>query len=69
MIGVRKMSKYKCPVCGEITMDSEGDFDICDNCGWEDDNLQRDNPNYHGGANEMSLNEAIEAYKNGEQIR
>ena len=42
-------------------------FEICE-CGWQNDPLQFDNPNYKGGANEMSLNEAKRAYKEGKEI-
>ena len=57
--------KRICPVCGkhELLL-----FDICDECGWENDPLQHDKPDYRGGANRMSLNEARAAYKAGEMI-
>ena len=58
----------ECPVCGEKTLDEEHNYDVCDNCWWEDDPYQFEHPNYKGGANKMSLNEAKEAYKNGEPI-
>ena len=58
------IQKYPCPCCGYFTLDDEpGSFDICPVCYWEDDNIQRDNPNYKGGANDISLNEARENYK------
>lgn len=46
---------YKCRVCGigEIKESHE----ICNICGWEDDAVQNDDPNYTGGANELSLNQ------------
>ena len=46
---------YKCKVCG--IGDVEEVHDICDYCGWEDDGLQNNNPDYTGGANKMSLNQ------------
>jgi hypothetical protein len=56
--------KYKCPCCGYYTLEDEpGHFDICPVCGWEDDNLQADEPNYAGGANRINLNQARENYK------
>lgn len=61
--------KIECPVCGKKTLDEERNYDVCDNCWWEDDPLQFKEPDYKGGANKMSLNEAKAAYKNGEQIR
>lgn len=56
--------KYQCPCCGYYTLgDRPGSFDICSVCYWEDDNIQRDDPNYAGGANDISLNEARKNYK------
>ncbi|MCD7774424.1 MAG: hypothetical protein LUH40_02430 [Clostridiales bacterium] len=60
--------KHKCPVCGKFVFDFDGSFDICEVCGWEDDNLQLAHPDYQGGANRMSLNEARAAYAKGEAI-
>ena len=70
------MPKYKlvtldlgpCPCCGKETIYGVGRFDICSNCRWEDDGIQRDDPDYDGGANEMSLNEAKKAYKEGRKV-
>lgn len=56
--------KYRCPCCDSLTLDSKpGCFDICPVCYWEDDNIQRDDPDYTGGANDISLNEARKNYK------
>jgi rubredoxin len=53
----------KCPVCGKYDFARKDDFDVCDVCGWENDESQLEDPDYAGGANEMSLNEAREAYE------
>jgi hypothetical protein len=58
----QKMKKYKCPCCGNRTLESERFFYICDICGWEDDNIQRDDPAFWGGANSISLNLAREVW-------
>ena len=58
----------KCPVCGKYDFARKDDFDVCDVCGWENDGLQEDDPDYKGGANAMSLNEAREAYRHGKQL-
>ena len=50
--------KMKCPVCGKFEFEEYGDFDICPVCNWENDNLQYDEHNYSGGANDLSVNEA-----------
>ncbi|RYH33154.1 MAG: hypothetical protein EON54_20535 [Alcaligenaceae bacterium] len=47
-----------CPCCGQLTLDEVGGFEICDVCGWEDDPVQSSAPDYAGGANKESLNEA-----------
>ena len=55
---------FPCPCCGYLTFDEEpcGTFEICPVCCWEDDNVQNDDPNYDGGANGISLNEAKENF-------
>lgn len=52
--------RYPCHCCGYLTMDHGGtcSFDICPICKWEDDNVQLGNPDFTGGANKMSLNQA-----------
>ena len=38
-------------------------YEICDVCGWEDDFVQADDPDYVGGANgDISLNQAREQW-------
>lgn len=55
---------HPCPCCGFRTLESEtrGSYDICAVCGWEDDGVQLDDPDYRGGANAESLNEARAAW-------
>jgi len=48
----------KCPVCNGYEFEEDNDFDVCEMCGWENDGVQFDDPNYRGGANRLSLNEA-----------
>ena len=59
---------YECPVCGNKTLEELHEYDICTICWWEDDPLQFRYPTYAGGANQMSLNQAREAYKRGEKV-
>ncbi|PGR86661.1 CPCC family cysteine-rich protein [Bacillus pseudomycoides] len=56
--------KYTCPCCGYKTLEEEppGTFDICSICFWEDDNVQFDDPDYEGGANEESLRQYQKAF-------
>lgn len=55
--------KHKCPVCDNLTIKNPGSFELCPICNWEDDNIQRKKPDFEGGANEESLNQAREAYQ------
>lgn len=40
-----------------LSEEPNGSYEICSNCGWEDDFVQRRDPNYRGGANTASLRE------------
>ncbi|RDD79787.1 CPCC family cysteine-rich protein [Dyella tabacisoli] len=57
-----------CPCCGYLTIPDDGTypgtFFVCPVCYWEDDDVQFHDPNFRGGANEMSLNEARAAFVN-----
>ena len=61
-------SSKRCPVCGKHEFEEENEYEICPICGWEDDLVQRSDPDYRGGANQMSVNEAREAYRNGKLV-
>jgi hypothetical protein len=56
---------YPCACCGFLTMSEQecGSFEICPVCYWEDDNVQFNNIDYEGGANEESLREARNNFK------
>ncbi|MFY7991747.1 MAG: CPCC family cysteine-rich protein [Bacteriovoracaceae bacterium] len=56
---------YSCPCCGFLTLSEETHetFEICPVCHWEEDDVQFNNPDFRGGANQESLNEAKENYK------
>jgi len=56
---------FPCPCCGYLTIGEEppGTFEICPVCFWEDDNVQFEDPNYAGGANSVSLNQARENFR------
>ena len=47
----------KCPICGQYEFEEQDDFDSCDVCHWQNDGLQMKDPDYWGGANELSLND------------
>lgn len=59
------MTQYPCHCCEKLIFDSppDGDFSICPICGWEDDPVQSSDPDFAGGANQLSLNQARAAWK------
>ncbi len=57
----------KCPVCGHEDIWKQ--FDICPVCHWERDPLQEEEPDYEGGANVMSLNQARKAWGEQREVR
>ena len=61
------MSRVACPVCGYLTFWTEdgfpGSYNVCPICYWEDDPVQFKDPDYAGGANRMSINQAKENFK------
>ena len=63
-----KYKNKKCCCCGNYSLPADSIYEICPVCGWQDDDIQNDDPDFEGGANEMSLNQAIKAYKNGDKI-
>mgnify|MGYP002474281909 CR=1 FL=1 len=58
------MKRYACPCCGELTLYEKppGTYEICSMCGWEDDEIQFNDPFYEGGANRLSLYQAREVF-------
>lgn len=61
------MEARHCECCGKYELEMP-EFEICPICKWEDDPLQGEEPDYSGGANEMSLNQARQAYKDGKRV-
>lgn len=59
------LGKFQCPCCGYFTLGDTPDnsFDICEVCYWEADGIQLNDPDYEGGANHVSLNQAKENFK------
>lgn len=52
-----------CPCYGQYTFPEEDSYEIFPVCNWEDEPVQAEAPDYRGGANIMSLNEAREAFR------
>ena len=51
-----------CPVCEKYYFGEKNGFEICPVCGWEDDKIQRRDPDFRGGANKKSLKQAKREY-------
>ncbi|MEZ4887459.1 MAG: CPCC family cysteine-rich protein [Chitinophagales bacterium] len=60
-----KHCKYQCLCCEHYTLEVKPDntFQLCPVCFWEDDGVQLNDPNYEGGANHISLNQARKNYR------
>lgn len=56
------IKKIECPVCGSKVEP----YDICENCEWQNSNGT--DTDLVRGPNKMTLSEAREAYKRGEQV-
>ena len=54
---------HKCPVCGKHEFEDESSYDICPYCGWEDDGVQLNDPDFDGGANDLSLKQYRKEYQ------
>ena len=53
--------RYKCSCCENYTLKEESD-EVCQVCYWQEDIVQREDPDFEGGANEESLNQARKNY-------
>lgn len=58
-----------CPCCYQHDLYESGGYEICPVCNWEDDPVQLKKPDLAGGANQMSLSEAREAFKQGRKVK
>lgn len=62
-------SQFRCPCCQNILfiiMDDESK--ICPICGWQYEKQQLEDPDYKGGANALSLNEARKKYQKSKKF-
>jgi hypothetical protein len=60
-----RVTRSPCPCCGFYTLSQEPpcSYEICPVCFWEGDGVQFDDPDYAGGANRVSLNEARRRFR------
>ncbi len=61
----RKKKYYQCSCCGYFTLQEKpiGSYEICPVCFWEQCDLQEIDPDYVGGPNTISLNQAKENFR------
>ena len=52
--------EYTCPCCGEKTLSTQGEYDICSNCGWEDDGIMDEKK--YSNPNHMTLKQGRKNY-------
>ncbi len=52
--------KHSCPCCCQYEFPGKESYEIRPVFNWEDDPVQAEEPDYKGGANVLSLNEARE---------
>lgn len=64
VVAPAKDSFYSCPCCGHRTLTERGAYEICDECGWEDDGQDdHDSELRRGGPNgPLSLDDARANY-------
>ena len=57
---IKRELQYRCPCCSYFTFRERPTetYDICPVSFWEDDPIQFNDPEYAGGANDPSLNQA-----------
>lgn len=64
-------ARYSCPCCGHATVSERGGYEICEDCGWEDDGQDdHDSAVVRGGPNgRVSLDTARAEYMANGGIR
>jgi hypothetical protein len=61
-ISMESVKSYLCNCC-KTRQPGDGVYDICDDCGWENEPGETQYPDTDGGPNHMSLNEGITNFK------
>jgi hypothetical protein len=65
VIAAESDGPYSCPCCGHVTLAARGAYEICEECGWEDDGQDdHDADVVRGGPNgRQSLTDARDEYE------
>ena len=58
-------TSHLCPICGKTKFPSIYSFEICEECGWEDDDYQEKHPEEDLPPNYLSMNEYKKKYEEG----
>jgi hypothetical protein len=66
---MRENKNKKCPVCGYYTLDRDEPYSVCSICDWEDDPIQADDPDFWGGANDLSLNDYRNQWRKDHNVK
>ena len=54
---------HKCPVCEQYIFKKANSDEICEVCAWQDNSVQESDPDWDGSANDISLNQAREYWR------
>lgn len=57
-----QMYRYRCPVCGKRSLEYRGMFEICDECGWEDEGYDDPDEEGYGANGEITIRDYRNIY-------
>ena len=60
--------QQQCPLCGQYEFERYNSMDFCPVCGWFDDALYEEDPDYCGGFYTISLSEARKLWNSCEMV-
>lgn len=58
-----------CPCCLRHHFEYPAFYETCPVCGWRDDLLQREEPDYAGGANNLCLNDYKKEWESAKKTK
>lgn len=60
--------QHQCPLCGQYEFERYNSMDFCPVCGWFDDALYEEDPDYCGGFYTISLSETRKLWNSCETV-